>query len=62
MGTHTTHTVVVVPLEVLLCTMLSTRGGLVSSAEAIWREKGLGGFFSGLGWFLLAQYLTGAAA
>lgn len=49
---------ITVPLEVLLCTMLATRSGLASSVSAIWKEKGLGGFFSGFGWYLLAQYLT----
>jgi len=52
------HTAITVPLEVLLCTMLATRSGLASSVSAIWKEKGLGGFFSGFGWYLLAQYLT----
>jgi hypothetical protein len=38
--------------------MLATRAGLASSVSAIWKEKGLSGFFSGFGWYLLAQYLT----
>ncbi len=47
--------IVCVPVEVVLCRMLAHNQSALQCVQTIWNHRGLSGFYSGFGWWLLSE-------